>query len=55
MNKINSSSFSAILQKGIDRENKRREKSRAALAAAMAKQGVSSGPISLVSLVRKTL
>jgi len=53
MNKTNSSSFSAILQKGIDRENKRREKSRAALAAAMAKQGVKSGPISLVGLVRK--
>lgn len=54
MNKTNSS-FSAILQRGIDKENKRSEKSRAALAAAMAKQGVSSGPISLVSLVRKTL
>jgi hypothetical protein len=54
MNQINSSSFSAILQKGIDRENKRREKSKIALAAAMAKQGVKSGPISLVSLVPKT-
>jgi hypothetical protein len=53
MNKTNSSSFSAILQKGIDRENKRREKSRAALAAAMAKQGINSGSISLVNLVRK--
>ncbi len=55
MNKTNNSSFSAILQKGIDKENKRREKSRLALAEAMARQGVKSGPISLSALVRKTL
>jgi hypothetical protein len=53
MNKIHTSSFSAILQRGIDKQNKRLEKSKIALAAAMAKQGVKSGPISLVSLVRK--
>ena len=53
MNKINSSSFSAILQRGIDKENKRREKSRLALSAAMARQGVKSGPILLSALVRK--
>jgi predicted CopG family antitoxin len=54
MNKINSSSFSDIIQRGIDKRNKRLEKSKIALAAAMAKQGVKSGPISLVSLVSKT-
>jgi anthranilate phosphoribosyltransferase len=48
-------SFAEIIQKKIDKENKRREKSRGLLASIMAQNanGIKTGPILLSSLVSK--
>lgn len=49
-------SLSEIVQAGINRENKRREKSRASLCAAILaanQNGAKTGPILLSSLVSK--